>query len=986
MTYATARAITAGETTKLHSDGQFTKIRMCVVPQQTILACKASGSLVSNDAVTTVPYNTVTSGSASFARVVNGMTCYVGSGSGLGDLGMVRVKYATASVLTIARVSGINWQSNVFLTVVDDFGLWAKLPTLDLTKVNTDVNSGDTGHTTKTTVVDLTRLYMDDNIIYSNQNANIYPVPVMGPDNAVPYTSGSVVLDGSNSYTLDGSTINSYTWGITNGSAASGSVVASGSAGVSYFLFPAPGSYIVSLTVASTNGKSVTGHRNCYVYAETGAYAPVDQITLQSMSGDRDNGWKCEVKAWDGVSIPTVRDRTKVIVISQDYYSGSAGNFGQVAGAENVMMTGWVGEENTKYDREISTVSFTIYGAAYWLKKVTGPSTFLENVTSTPAAWTSFNNLTMDKIVHHFMYWRSTAIEIMDVYPSNNTRIIGGMSASIGNIWDQLVETAETRMLTVMAVDRFGRFFTYLDPQIIPLANRAAIPTVQAIVKDDLMDVVDITRTVVNPVALLEVAGLAVNGNDVLMFMGRAPGSLIYNRFGDNDVNDRLVVNTQSDTNTIAGMLLAKKNNEYGQVNLTMAQINKMIDIAPAMYVTLTVDAADTNRGFAFTAKKFLPTSIDYKIKEDTGSMVVEITGEGETSGDPGYTVQIPQEPIYNLPKVPKVPVYPIIPITPILPEPFLPRPISSGSSCPNSAPANGPYDLFISGVMYQNDVSNSKKVNYPCTVRSNAHTYLTAYTLTATWQKFSSGSYVATTDDAFYNVYAVNASGSRVATGTHDAVVYSTIRTGYFNIPANVEVAGFEVALTPDVFAPVAFDLHFDEITASGSGVFTHAATPYGVLLQWRGGNSSAGRYNRFLRNGWNMTGESSYAYKWFTISWKSYKRVEYISGTYYGLFPPMSDAYLPFLWWSAQIDVERWQGWFKYIDNAAVMTDWQTITMQKDSTSILGIWRDNGIVSDDASYKQFCDIDIIVTNVSDYKVVLTGLTVFNVCPPGSA
>lgn len=783
---ATCRTLSEGELAKVRSDGQAMKVRACFIPQQVTLACRSSGSLLSNDAVTYVPITGITAGSPTSVQA--GMTGYVSSGSdGSGDLGMIRIKAASGSAIKCARISGIPWSASTYITVVDDYGIWAKLPTLDLTD-----------------------LYMDDDIQYAGQNTYMPPVPIMGPDLAVPYSAGSIVLDGSNSYCLDGSSITTWTWGIRNGSAVSGSIAASGS-GFATLTFPGPGSYVLSLAVTTSNGVTATGHRNLYVYDETGDYVPVSQLTVRSLSGDRDNGgWSAELSVWDGVSLPTVRDRAKVILISDDYYSGSgvAGNFRQVANAEKVLMTGWIATEATQFDRETSMVQLTIQGPHYWLQKATGPSTFLENVADTPIAWTSVVNLTMDKVIHHFLYWRSTAIEVLDVYSSGNTRIIGGMSASIGSIWSQIYDTAETRMLTYIGCDRFGRFFSYIDPQVQSLASRASIPTVIALTTDDLEGKVDIPRTVVNPVALLEVAGLATTGVDVLMYMARAPGSLIYNRFGDNDVNDRLVVSSQDDANALAGMLLAKKNNTYNQVNLSIAQVNHMLDIAPPMYVTLTVSASDTNRGFALNALKILPQRLEYMIKEDTGSVLVDFTGEGETSGIPGYTVEVPQEPIYNFPPI-EIPTieYPIspIPISPIIPiiTPILPHPPAlSGSACPNDAATNGPYNLFLSGTLYPLSLQ-TLRTSYSCVIRSNAHTHKTTYQLVGAFQKLvasgSTGSvYANTNDDNWYTVYGLNAAGTRVATGVHNSLGADsdTIRTGYFAPASNQEIKAVEIVL----------------------------------------------------------------------------------------------------------------------------------------------------------------------------------------------
>jgi len=842
------RVLSSAELALLRTDNQFTKVRAVILPQTVVLACKCAETKLSNDAVTTITIGSVTSGS--YTKVRNGMTCYVGTEAGIDDLGMVRVKSCTATTLTIARVSGITWTPDVHLTVVDEFGLWAKLPTLDLTTIK-----------------------MDDDIEYTNQNTYMSPTPVFGVDTAVPLTAGSYVYNAENSYCLDGSSIVNYQWSVyTGGDLVSGSLISCGSAssGSMAFTFPAPGSYTVDLTITSGNGKSTTGHRALYVYDEL-VYKPIDQIKLDSMRASRDDGgWVCELTAFANAG-SAVRDRAKVIVLSQDYYGGSGVSVGQISGSEHVLMSGWISGETIRFTREFSTVKFTVSGANYWLKQVTGPSTFLESVVGEPSAWTSIQNMTMDDVIHHFLYWRSTAIEVMDVYRSLNTRLIGGMSASIGSIWEQIYDTAITRMLTYIAVDRFGRFFSFLDPQVIPDADRTSIPTVQALSNEDMTGDVDMKRTVVNPVSLLEVAGLSQSGSTVLMYMSRAPGSLIYNRFGQNDQNDRLVVSSQNDANSLSGMLLAKKNNEYDSVSIELGQINHFVDIAPAMYLTMTVAATSNARGVYFTEKKMLIKDMDYR-PDDKGVVVVNLELEGETTGIPGYTVIMPQEPIYNFPETPDVPDIPgwdiVPPDFPDYPYPWVIPPIYVpptdpliGAECRDGTDAYGPYCLFAQGEVLQTS-NEGMTIPYPTWMRGAgasgsaisyggstvsgswisgsafySGSYISSwqsnnpsrYEIQGSWWKLGSGlttspgtvfagsavAYGASTannEDYWYTIEALDSAMNVVATGVHDIVQNPNIRTGtFYKSGSGGDVAYIRIR-------PVTSQ----GIWSSGSGMFT--------------------------------------------------------------------------------------------------------------------------------------------------------------------
>lgn len=794
----TARAMTASELVAMRSDGQLSRVKAIFIPQQIVCTAQVSTAIANGDSVTDIPI-TVLNGSVYAVR--NGMTGYVGSTAGGDDLGMVRVKSANATNIHVARVSGITWTTSVYITIVDDFGLWAKLPTLDLTTIR-----------------------MDDDVTYTNQNTYFTPTPIFGPDRAINVTSGSVGLDGTASYCLDGSAITSYSWGVYNGSAVSGSIVISGS-GTATWLIPGAGSYIMELTVTAANGKSCTGHRNYYVY-DNGTYAPIDQISLDSLSGSRrDGGWSANIKVYAGMSGSSVRDRPKVILISDDYYGGSAGGMGQIAGSEGTLMVGWATDETTDYDIEQNVTAFSIQGPAYWLQQCTGPSTYLENVTTTPTIWTSMVGLTMDKIIHHFFYWRSTAMEVMDIYRCLNTRGIPGMSASIGNIWDQVKDTAETRMLTYLECNRYGQFLPYVDPQILLAADRTSIPTVMGITKDDIIGKISIKRTLVNPVSLLEVAGLCPNGSDADMFMSRAPGSLIYQRFGQNDTNDRLVVSSQDDANNLSGLLLAKKNSMYSSINIELGENNRMIDIAPAMYVTLSATASETGR-FNFTNKKCLIDHVSLKFDNEKGFFIVDkLELEGETIGSAGYTVEVPQEPIAALPSIPGITNYPIIPdvvITPVPPSvipqtPNISGSAVSGSACTGSV-TNGPFQVFFypnSGGQYIGDIGSgygqSSNGYYPCYVRKSSAAYKTYLHFTGYLEIAASGSSgwgPCTNDVIPFEIRAYNTSGSYVVADTVEWVLPPSINNGTFSadawfnsLPANWKTSYFQMYIN---LAPV--------------------------------------------------------------------------------------------------------------------------------------------------------------------------------------
>lgn len=803
---ATVRAASAGELAAFRSDLQYTKIRALFIPQPEVMRALLNGAPSTNESVTNIFYDNVTVGN--YGNIQIGMTLYVYTAAGA-YAGMARIRGAASNQLIIGRCSDIQWVDNMVLSVVEDFGLWGKLAKQ----------------------LDNETIVLDDDEVYVDQNVYLQPVPIMGSDMAVPLASGSIAFDSSNSYTLDGSTITARDWTVYSGSA---SVFTSGSVSP-VFNFSTAGLYQVRLAVTASNTKTTIGHRTLYVYNDTD---PEDQMNLLSMGATvNDGGWSAQIQLWEGADVSQVKDRSKVILLAQDYYGGSSASYGQVAGQEHVLMVGWIDGNSIEYDREVSSVTFNVESAKYWIDKIVAPSTALATITNEVIEGVDQNNSwffapswNIDKIMAHFFYWRSTVMEVMDVYNSGNTTQMEGTIAGIASIWAQVNQPVSSRMLMRMGVDRYGRYFLMNDPQLLPTASRTGIVTVQALTGDDFGNKVDIKRVVTSPLAMVNIISLVGISTDTIA-MSRAPGALVYKRYGENKSYENCQVNNQDEANVLSGMLLAKGNNEYPEITVELAENNRMFDIVPAMYATMSVSGSQNARGISFTNMKCLPKRIDYNIDAEKGYLTVQMVLEGETSGAAGVTVTMPPEPIWNFPVQPvvnpiEIPITPIVipGVLPIIPDEYIPRIIIPPTTSGSVVQCFGSWDALITpGEFYTTDTVRSMK-SFRCAVRPiSGSPCVTRYELTGQFQSFlgtvTSGSvwknvanYGYTNTDNFYNVYGVNASGSRVCTFTHDpisgsgysgsgwksgsAFSGSSIRTGYYAGSSAVNIEYIEVGM----------------------------------------------------------------------------------------------------------------------------------------------------------------------------------------------
>jgi hypothetical protein len=172
----TLRAMTSTELGLIRSDEQSSELYLAVYKPPVVYSATVNQDFTSLDKIISIVY---AGGNGDLADVIPGMTMYVGSAAGLSDIGMCRVrKDPTEDTLYIGENSDIVWARGLFLTIVDDFDIWARH-----ISINDKVP------------------YMDYDIPYSNQHTDTKPIPIIGP-RLVPAWIASVA-DPVNSIQVD---------------------------------------------------------------------------------------------------------------------------------------------------------------------------------------------------------------------------------------------------------------------------------------------------------------------------------------------------------------------------------------------------------------------------------------------------------------------------------------------------------------------------------------------------------------------------------------------------------------------------------------------------------------------------------------------------------------------------------------------------------------------------------------------------------------
>ncbi len=758
-----SRALTSQEIQILRSDGLATKIFAIIDQPVAVFSCQVNQTFVDNEPVAQVNYNNA---SGNLANVLPGMTVLVGTTAGAWDRGMARVRKPwTSTVAYIGETSEIKWESGLYMTVIDEFSIWPR----HLRMI------GETP-------------YMDYDISYSDQHVNFAPIVNMGPDRVVKltYPSVDVALDASQSWVF-GSTVTQYVWGVVSGNG----ILTNGNTANPVLTVTTPGRIVLRCTVTAANGKSSTGYRTIYVYnSETNLI----EIQLKNLTGSLDQGgYEFSFTLSQALSTP-IRDYLKVVLFCEEQPQ----SIGPINGAENILAIGWLDEKECSVDAHGGESLLTVKGAQYWLDRQMAYPVGIENAT--PTRWTSIQNLTVDKMLWHLLYWRSTLTNCVDVILSGDNRIAPAFRVT-GTLWQQIKLIAEESILATPFFDSYSRFLLQIHPNLRSPANRTNVPIIMSLTKDDYENVQITTRSA--DIAQYEVSGIGQNKEPIIV---RSPGK-VFGRFGKILSKEGLLFTNSQNALETAGLLFAREKRSY-DFTIHLVSANRVISLVPFGYLSLAISEADTPAKISFFGN-VIPYRVEYSF--DNGVLRQTIFAEPETFPVSAQNIIVPSTPIIGTPEISlpdfDLPIWPALTPGRFAP-PLIPGynllPPETGATCPTNAPANGPFIWSL----YCTLISNSTyRINIPirAVIRSGNHDNKTVWGIRGRFLKLNEETDVweETIENAFYNVYAYNAAGQRVANGLKDSVSDLRYRTGTFEPPAAAEIAYIGVEIEADLLRP---------------------------------------------------------------------------------------------------------------------------------------------------------------------------------------
>jgi hypothetical protein len=247
-----------------------------------------------------------------------------------------------------------------------------------------------------------------------------------------------------------------------------------------------------------------------------------------------------------------------------------------------------------------------------------------------PALWVQMYHLTVDRALWNFFVWRTTLTLTCDLHLTGDTRRLKFLEGKLGSLASQVDQFTKQVILARAVADRLGRMVVEIDPQLIPAASRTT-PVAQHFEVVDLRAPINIQRRRINEVSRMTVSGVSWDGTTTATYVATQPGK-VFKTHGRLDSITNLAIDNQTQADRLALLALANANNPYPSVPVPLASINRLIDIAPAMYIT--IDASDNLRGLALDRLPVLPKRISHSYDPETGTFLTDIEGEGYTDED----------------------------------------------------------------------------------------------------------------------------------------------------------------------------------------------------------------------------------------------------------------------------------------------------------------------------------------------------------------
>lgn len=638
----------------LRTRPQSTKLYLSIFQPRVVFQAQVNDVSIARGA-RAITFDTVSFGS--YLAIESGFTLLIGSVPGAKDVGKIRVRSATSSVITVSENSNIAWGDNLYLTVLRYVELWPVFPRIILNPANESDSI----------------FYKDYDIPYSNQNSILGTFANAGPHRAAHISTGSVALwySSTGTYNLLGDSL-SYEWAFEGGT-PTGSV----SANPGFVSYNTPGHYVTRLTISGSSGGIDTTYR--YVSIYNNANPSILKWEMNSLSGSRDEGgYQASFKVYETIPLD---ENSVIVVFSDDWYGSTHTSLGgNYPNAESIFFTGYILKDSIRYNYKDSYVEFSVGSITELMKQSLGFSVSVESKAS-PSKWYELLDMDGRRALYHYLRWHTTALSLADFQFVGSDYKIQFFDADRESMYDALDNFMRNTLIGQTVSDRQGKVWMEVEARAYSNPTGTFTPVMQ-ITKRDWMGEPSIEESLSDSLSYVEYGGIAYSGVSTGTFsalLGSAPGNAPSFR-GKVETHEGLALLGQAQLNAMVGNIFANENTRIPKVSMEMDIGARNLDIAPQETTQMTILASDTVRNRAVDGL-YIPDSMDWRYDSRKQILLPNVDFKNLVNGIAGETVSIPISPTeagfdaggFSVPQL-QVPPLPLQTI----PSSFL----STGSSC----------------------------------------------------------------------------------------------------------------------------------------------------------------------------------------------------------------------------------------------------------------------------------------------------------------
>lgn len=604
----------------LRTKPQGTRLYLSIFEPQIVFQAQINNSSIVRGA-REIAYDTVSFGS--FSNILSNSTMWIGTTTGAGDVGKIRVRSATSTIITVSENSNIEWADNLFLTVFKYIELWPIFPRIIQDPADME------------NVI----FYKDFDISYSNQNSILGTYVNAGPHRAANLDPASgltqLYWSSTGSYNLLGSSL-TYYWSFEGGSPSTSNAAVPG-----FVSYNTPGHYVTSLIISGSNGASDITYR--YVSIYNSANPPIQKWQMGDLTGSREEGgYTVSFKVFEDIPI---QEHAVVVLYGDSWYGNNdvdlGGNF---PNSSKIFFVGHVDKDSISYDYEHSEVSFDAHSITSMMKEASGFSVSVESVAS-PTTWYQLLDMDSRRALYHYLRWHTTALQISDFQFVGDDYKIQFFDSDRESMFDALDNYMRNTLIGQVVSDRQGK--VWMETEARAYSNpTGSFPSVMNITNRDWMNTPTIDEQLSESVSFMEYGGIAYSGVVTGTFAaliasapGNAPG---FHGAIENHQGQALL--GQSQLNSLVGNLLANKNARFPSIEMDMAENTSNLDIAPQETVNVNIAREDTIRGLAVNGL-YIPNSMTWRYTPNGFILLPQIGFKQLVTGPSGETVPIPSTP-----------------------------------------------------------------------------------------------------------------------------------------------------------------------------------------------------------------------------------------------------------------------------------------------------------------------------------------------------